>query len=95
MLDEARWRDHDATMITKIATLALAAACGVLQPDSPDQAPPPPPDEGQAFCCISVNSKNMTGEGCGAISQEQINSCVKVLHCGGNYTKDDGKVTCE
>jgi hypothetical protein len=92
-------------MLTKTILVAIFAACAAPnrpanpeQPEStdpPELTPPPePPQEGQAFCCLSVNKKTRSGDGCGAISSENINSCDKVLHCAGDYIKEDGTVTC-
>ncbi len=66
------------------------------EPDRPDTSEEPELED-QHFCCVDVDPKTMTGEGCNAISGvlETINSCANVLYCEGNYTKKDGKVTCE
>jgi hypothetical protein len=83
--------------------LALTAACGVTTgaatngspTEQPDKLPPGEPEvKGQQFCCQSVDPKTASGEGCGAISKENINACDKVLSCGEKWTKDGGKVTC-
>jgi hypothetical protein len=92
--------------VLKAILFAALAACGV--PSTPATAEPPPeqPDKlhppgevkpiDQHFCCQSVDPKTESGEGCTAISDslELINTCGKVLHCEGNWTKDDGKVSC-
>jgi hypothetical protein len=89
-------------MFTKLILFAVLAACGV--PSTAATAPEPdkrPPggdgQEDQHFCCVDVDPKAMTGEGCNAISGalETINACANLLYCEGNYTKKDGKVTCE
>lgn len=61
---------------------------------SPDVTPEPPEDdEGQHFCCEKVN-KNPGGEGCIMIGKEHTGSCSNLLHCSGNWTKEDGTVNC-
>lgn len=88
-------------MFTKIILFAILAACGVestpaTAPDEPIKQPPEEDaQEDQHFCCHSVDPKTWTGEGCGAINKENINSCNKVLYCPGKWVKDDGKVICD
>jgi hypothetical protein len=87
-------------MLAKPIFLAIVAACGiqsnsVVTPDEPVKRTPDEVQEDQHFCCQSVDPKTWTGEGCGAISKENINSCDKVLYCPGKWAKDDGKVTCD
>jgi hypothetical protein len=93
-------------MLTKTLLVAILATCAAPsgaaanpnRPESTDppefRPPPEPPQEGQAFCCLSVDKKTKSGDGCGAISNENINSCDKILHCAGDYIKEDGTVTC-
>lgn len=88
-------RDQTAIVITKTALLLTLLAAYGAHSDQPDKEPPPePPQDGQAFCCISVDKKTKSGEGCRAISTEHINTCDKVLHCAGDYIKEDAVVTC-
>jgi hypothetical protein len=92
-------------MFTKLILFAVLAACGVpstpataTEPDGPDKiSPGEDAQEDQHFCCVDVDPKAMTGDGCNAISGalETINACANLLYCEGNYTKKDGKVTCE
>jgi hypothetical protein len=63
-------------------------------PDESERRPSPDVQEGQNFCCNDVNANTLTGEGCVAISIENINACSKVLYCGGDYVKIDGTVVC-
>lgn len=94
-------------MLTKPLLALILATCGGVS-STPATAEPPaeqpddkPPGEvskpiEQHFCCQSVDPKTKSGEGCAAISDslELVNTCSKVLHCQGDWTKDDGKVTC-
>lgn len=85
-------------MLTKPLLFTIIAACGVLSGaavpnEQPEKRPPDEIQEGQHFCCTDVDK--FTGEGCVAISNENINSCDRVLYCSGNWIKKDGKVTCE
>jgi hypothetical protein len=83
----------------KLIIAAILTACGVQPSEVPHDIDPPgcakPAEEEQDFCCTSVDFKTKTGDGCVAISKENINACSKVLHCPGFFTKDDGVVTCE
>jgi hypothetical protein len=94
-------------MLTKTLVFTLLAACGVHPATSPvvsnpaaapDERDKPPPDEDdqrdQQFCCQSVDPQTASGEGCAAISKENINACLNVLSCGDKWVKQDGKVTC-
>jgi hypothetical protein len=91
-------------MLTKPVLTILLAACGVgssgstTEPptEQPDKRPPdqPPEEEGQHFCCVSVNKKTVSGDGCGAISKENINSCTNVLYCSGDWVKEGDQVSC-
>jgi hypothetical protein len=88
-------------MLVKSILLAMITACAVhsgaetTSAEQPDKAPPGDEiEDGQHFCCTSVDTKSFSGDGCGAISKENINSCSKVLYCPGAWVKDDGKVIC-
>lgn len=88
-------------MTTILASIiALFAACGVASPTetSPEEIQPPKQiEEDQHFCCFSVSTTpagKPTGEGCVTMGAGNIDSCAKVIYCGGDWIKDDGKVTC-
>jgi hypothetical protein len=85
-------------ILSIIAACGLAAGGASTDPpaEQPDKKPPGQVEEGQHFCCQSVDEKTFSGEGCVPISGEaQIAVCNKVLYCNGNWIKNDGKVTCE
>lgn len=91
-------------MFTKPLLIALLAACGVnssgatAEPPGGEQpvAPPdqPPQEEGQHFCCESVDAEAGKGNGCVTIGKEHIALCNNILYCGVSWAKEDGKVTC-
>lgn len=76
-------------ILTLITTLTDA-------PDDPNYRPEVTVLEGQHFCCAVTTSGDGTGggEGCVMVSKDQGNSCSAFLHCKGNYTIQDGTVTC-
>ncbi|KIG12572.1 hypothetical protein DB30_01235 [Enhygromyxa salina] len=84
-------------MFIKHTILAILAACGINNPDGPDdkELPPPPPDPSHYFCCHTVDADKLTGEGCVTIGANQVDSCASVLHCANTFTKMDGEVKCE
>jgi hypothetical protein len=90
-------------MLTKPLLFAIIAVCGVLSgaaatpAEQPEKKPPDANKKGQQFCCSSVGKTAAgkgTGEGCVTIGPGKIDSCDKVLSCGDEWLKDDGKVTC-
>jgi hypothetical protein len=90
-------------MLTKPVLLALLAACGVHSsteaPDPPAEQPvelppEPPVEEGQYFCCDSVDLKSKSGEGCVSLAAALIDLCLDVLYCGGDWGKTGGKTQC-
>ena len=49
----------------------------------------------QHFCCSSVDLDGKgSGEGCMAIGEELINSCVHVLYCAGSWGRDEDVTKC-
>jgi hypothetical protein len=64
--------------------------------EPPELAPPPePPQERETYwCCDSITLGKASGDGCEEILVTKVILCDKVLHCSGDYTYDDGKVTC-
>jgi hypothetical protein len=95
---DARPQGYRASMLAKPIVFAFLAACGIGSgaAANPNEKAPPEDDieDGQHFCCTSVDQKNLSGDGCGAISKENINGCDKMLYCHESWTKDDGKVVC-
>jgi hypothetical protein len=90
-------------MLTKALLFAFIAACGVSagvhsntkpeeQPDGPLAGPPE--EEGQHFCCDSVDLKSKSGEGCVSLAPTQIDLCPDVLYCSGDWGKTNGKTQC-
>jgi len=90
-------------MFTKIILFAVLAACGIPstpaateppaeQPDKPPEGPQEP--TGQHFCCLEIDQKTATGEGCVLISEQQVALCDTILYCDGKWSKVDGKVVC-
>jgi hypothetical protein len=97
------------TMLATAIVFALIAACGATAgavppnastseppPDQPDVLPPEEPEEpaGQHFCCIEIDQKTATGDGCILISEQQVALCDTILYCDGKWSKVDGKVVC-
>jgi hypothetical protein len=92
----------ETSMLTRSILFAVLAACGVnssgaASPKEPPEKKPPADQglEGQHFCCTSVSPKDFTGDGCVAVSKEQINSCDNVLYCSEGWVKSEGKVACD
>jgi hypothetical protein len=80
--------------------LALLAACGVPNTpsaatevaESPETIETPPLIKDHYWCCGSLGTNS--GEDCTEIAESQAALCAKVLYCDGNYTNDEGKVSC-
>ena len=93
-------------MLTKIILFAVIAACGAPSAPTPTATDPPaePPDEIQPdgptvkddtyFCCVDVNHKAKSGDGCVTIGEKEIDRCDTVLACAEGFTKKDGTVVC-
>jgi hypothetical protein len=94
-------------MFTKTILVAILAACAaplgaaanphqLKSSDPPEFGPPPePPQKRETYwCCDSITSGKASGEGCEEILVTKVVLCDKVLHCSGDYTYDQGKVTC-
>lgn len=91
-------------MFTKLILFAVLAACSVsptpvaTEPpaEQPDRLPPEGPEEptGQHFCCLEIDQKTATGEGCVLITEQQVALCDTILYCDGKWSKVDGKVVC-
>jgi hypothetical protein len=96
-------------MFAKALLFTILGACGVASGAASDPEPTLSPSElerpdghneetvleDQHFCCESVDTKNMSGEGCNAIGKESINSCPSVLYCPNRWGKDNGNVACD
>jgi hypothetical protein len=91
-------------MLTKPLLTIILAACGVssapvtTEPDDPDepgefQPTGPHEKDGTYFCCLDVDAKTKTGEGCVTIGEKEVDRCATVLACQ-EFVKKDGKVTC-
>lgn len=91
-------------MSAKSILFALLAACGVPyntppteqsaeQPDEPDGQPPDDIKDATYFCCLDVDAKTKSGDGCVTIGEKEVDRCSTVLACQ-EFTKKDGKVTC-
>jgi hypothetical protein len=94
-------------MLTKTILVAILVACAAPpgaaanpnvpeSTDPPEFTPPPePPQRRETYwCCDSINAGKASGEGCEEILVTKVVLCDKVLHCSGDYSDDDGKVTC-
>jgi hypothetical protein len=89
-------------VLAKTLILSLIAAFGVPSsaqnpddPDAPDEVQPPEgTEDGQHFCCTSIDTKTSSGDGCTMLASEHIVLCNNVLYCNGSYAKVEGKVTC-
>lgn len=89
-------------MLTKPLLAVILAACGVNSTEAteppteqPDGQPPAPPvEEGQYFCCDSVDLKTKSGEGCVTLAAGQIDLCPDVLYCSGDWGKTNNKTQC-
>lgn len=84
---------HERQLQMQMQTYSAAT-----NPDEPDKlAPDEDAPTDQHFCCVDVDLKNFTGDGCNAISGalETINACANLLYCPGKYAKKDGHVVCE
>jgi hypothetical protein len=87
-------------MFTKLVRLAVLAACGVqakqaTAPGEPDDRPPGDAvEEGQHFCCDSVDLKSKSGEGCVTLAAGQIDLCPDVLYCSGDWGKTGNTTKC-
>jgi hypothetical protein len=83
-------------MPASILALLAALLAPPEAPEGPDDRQPPGTscEVGQNFCCNQVNVSTQSGDGCVAISTENINACSKVLSCGDVWVKIDGQVTC-
>jgi hypothetical protein len=88
----------------KAILFAVLAACGVPSTQAVAEPPPEQPDKkppgevepvGQHFCCVDVDEKTFSGEGCVLISEQQVALCENLLYCDKKYVKKDGTVTCE
>jgi hypothetical protein len=91
---QARGRGHALRMSIKALLLSILAACNTDPTERPANPPGTGEEDGQHFCCTTVDSGNKSGEGCVGISKENINACSKVLYCSADWTKDDGVVRC-
>jgi hypothetical protein len=69
----------------------LSSASAPEDKELPDETPP---EEGQHFCCQSVNLDKRSGEGCLSIGPGQIDTCSELLYCAGDYGKSGGTTKC-
>jgi len=74
----------------------LHVASNPIAPDEPDDLPPGGgAQEGQHFCCDTINHEKQTGDGCVTIGESHVELCPNVLYCGGNWSKtEDGHAQC-
>lgn len=84
-------------MMTLLSTIIAAALAG-CSPSGPDKKDPPPErplEDGQHFCCDTVDHAKQTGEGCVTIGPSHVELCPNVLYCSGNWSKtEDGHAQC-
>lgn len=88
-----------AATLTKTVLLAILAACGRGDPpvspgEKPDDHNELKVKDNVYFCCVDVDLKAKTGEGCVTIGEKQVDSCDKALICANGAGKDGTTVVC-
>jgi hypothetical protein len=67
----------------------------VSNPDEKEPPPESPLEDGQHFCCDTINHEKQTGDGCVTIGPSHVELCPNVLYCSGNWSKtEDGHAQC-
>jgi hypothetical protein len=67
----------------------------VSNPDEKEPPPERPLEDGQHFCCDTINHEKQTGDGCVTIGPSHVELCPNVLYCSGNWSKtEDGHAQC-
>jgi hypothetical protein len=96
-------RGHEISKVSHAEDHPILAACGIHptpsttepaeQPDAPPDDPIKPRDN-VYFCCVEVDVKTKSGEGCVTIGEKQLDACGSFLVCADGAAKKDGVVTC-
>lgn len=85
-------------MITQSILLALTLFATLSPPTAPTDKDDQPKTKvvKDSFCCDRTTKGDGKGggEGCVLMNKSDTDSCSAAVHCAGNYTLQDGTLTC-